>query len=332
MLHRPTLLPALKLICLAALIILAIVPGARAERFKGPYPYKVAATTGMVADIVRNVAGNRASVEQIIGAGVDPHQYTPARGDIAILARSDVIFYSGLMLEGRMSDVLVKISRSRPVYAVTELIPEDYVLAKSSGHPDPHVWMDVQGWSLAAQAVGESLAEFDPLHAAEYRQQAKEYRERLEALDAYAAKVLATIPKDQRAMITAHDAFQYMGRAYGLEVLGIQGISTESEAGLKRINELVDLIVERDVPAIFVETSVSDKNVRALIEGAASRGHRVVIGGELFSDAMGEAGTYEGTYIGMIDHNATTIARALGGEAPAGGMQGKLAAASKGKD
>ncbi|MGF1451019.1 MAG: metal ABC transporter solute-binding protein, Zn/Mn family, partial [Opitutales bacterium] len=165
----------------------------------------------------------------------------------------------------------------------------------------------------------------DPEHGDGYLERAVAFEEKLDALDAYAERVLGTIPKAQRILVTAHDAFGYLGRAYDLEVRGIQGLSTESEAGLRDIEELVDLLVERKIPAVFVETSVSDRNVKALLEGAADRGHEVRIGGELFSDAMGPAGTYEGTYIGMIDHNVTTIARALGGSAPVGGMQRKLA-------
>jgi manganese/zinc/iron transport system substrate-binding protein len=177
----------------------------------------------------------------------------------------------------------------------------------------------------AVGVVGEALAGFDPEHADGYRERAAAYTTRLEALDAYARQVLGSIPEGQRVLVTAHDAFNYMARAYGLEVRGVQGISTESEAGVKDIEDLVGFLVERRIPAVFVETSVSDKNVRALVEGARARGHQVVVGGQLFSDAMGTAGTYEGTYIGMIDHNVTTITRALGGEAPEHGFQGKLA-------
>jgi manganese/zinc/iron transport system substrate-binding protein len=192
------------------------------------------------------------------------------------------------------------------------------------GHYDPHVWMDVSAWMKAVEVVARSLGEFDPAHAADYTANAEALNKRLAELDAYARKVIGSIPREQRILVTAHDAFNYFGRKYGIEVRGIQGISTESEAGLQDINRLVDLIVAKKLPAVFVETSVSDKNVRSLVEGAASKGWTVRIGGSLFSDAMGAPGTYEGTYIGMIDHNVTTIARALGGEAPARGMSGGL--------
>jgi manganese/zinc/iron transport system substrate-binding protein len=295
------------------------------KTFNGDYPIRTGATVGMVADIVREVAGDRAKVTNIIGSGVDPHVYSPTRSDVAVLLKSDIIFYSGLLLEGQMTDILAKISLKRPVYAVTELLSDDYLLRDAqTGHHDPHVWMDVQGWSKAVEVVSNAFTEFDPAGAAGYRKNADAYLSRLERLDEYARTAINSIPENQRVLLTAHDAFNYMGRAYGIEVKGIQGISTESEAGLKDINRLVDLLVNRRIPAVFVETSVSDKNVKALIEGAAARGHRVIIGGSLFSDAMGPPGTYEGTYEGMIDHNITVIAMALGGKVPAKGMQDKL--------
>jgi manganese/zinc/iron transport system substrate-binding protein len=310
-------------------VLLATFPlwntDAQGSTFNKKYPMKVGTTVGMVADIVRQVAGDKAEVTNIIGAGIDPHVYNPTRGDVATLIKSDIIFYSGLLLEGQMADVLVKVSRKRPVHAVTELLEKQYLIHdEETNHSDPHVWMDVQGWMKAVEVVAAALTEFDPPNAGLYGQNAAAYLKRLEQLDQYAKKAFATIPESQRILVTAHDAFKYMSRAYGLEVMGIQGISTESEAGLKDINHIVDLLVDRKVPSVFVESSVSDKNVKALIEGASARGHQVAIGGELFSDAMGPPGTYEGTYMGMIDHNATTIVRALGGEAPEKGMQGKL--------
>lgn len=292
------------------------------------YPYKVTTTVGMITDIVKNVAGDKAAVNGIIGEGVDPHLYKPTRNDVAALQQADIIFYSGLMLEGKMADTLIKVSRAgKPVYAVTELVDEKYLLEpkEMQGHYDPHLWMDVSAWSKGVEAVAKALGEFDPPNAELYRRNAEQYAAELRKLDEYAKKIIASIPEKSRVLITAHDAFNYFGRAYNLEVLGIQGLSTESEAGLQRINELVDMIVRRDIKAVFVESSVSDRNIRALIDGAQAQGKEVKIGGTLFSDAMGAPGTYEGTYIGMIDHNVTTVARALGGQVPPGGMQGKLA-------
>lgn len=282
--------------------------------------YRIVCTVGMIADVVRNVAGEYAEVESIMGEGIDPHIYKPTRDDVIRLSQADVVFYNGLLLEGKMTDVLVRISANgQPVRAVTEAIlhETDYLLKKDndSGHTDPHVWMDVSGWMRAIPVIVETLSAHDPSNAEHYRAHASAYAEHLKDLNAYVVEVMATIPESQRVLVTAHDAFQYLRRAYDLEVRGVQGLSTESEAGLHDLEDLVDFIVERKIPAVFIESSVSDKNIKALIEGAKARGHKVIIGGELFSDSMGPSGTYEGTYIGMIDHNATTIANALGGKA-----------------
>jgi len=291
--------------------------------------YTVVCTVGMITDIVRNITGDYAQVEGIIGEGVDPHLYKPTRSDVVKLSTADVVFYNGLLLEGKMTDVLVRVaSTGKPVRAVTEAILEDsdYLMEFDDGteHTDPHVWMDVRGWMQAVPVVVETLSSFDAAHADIYAANASAYTKQLEALDAYAQQSIASIPESQRVLVTAHDAFNYLGRATGLTVRGIQGVSTESEAGVYDLENLVNYIVEQQIPAVFVETSVADKNVRALVEGANARGHAVRIGGALFSDAMGQAGTYEGTYIGMIDSNITTITRALGGEAPELGMQAKL--------
>lgn len=286
-----------------------------------------AATIAMIGDVVRNVAGESLEVRTLIGPGVDPHLYKPTARDVKELQAADLIFYNGLSLEGKMTDVLVRVGRGgKPVHAVTETIlaEPEYLLDDGSEHYDPHVWMDVGGWMKATGVIADALVSFDPEHEGDYRASAEAYLAELEELDDYARRCLATIPEGQRVLVTAHDAFGYLARAYNLEVRGIQGISTESEAGLRDINELVSYLVEQRIPAVFVETSVSEKYVRALVEGARAQGHEVRIGGELFSDAMGEAGTYEGTYIGMIDHNVTTITRALGGEAPERGLHGKL--------
>ena len=288
--------------------------------------YTVTTTTGMVTDIVRQVCGDKASVEGIIGEGVDPHLYKPTRADLNALAHADLVFYSGLVLEGKMTDVLEKMSEKKPVIAVTESVDKNYLLLppEFAGHPDPHLWMDVGGWMKAVEVVSQTLSDYDKPNAQFYQSNAESYLAQLKALEEYAKTSIATIPEQSRVLVTAHDAFNYMGRAYGIEVVGIQGISTESEAGLNDLNRLVDMLVEKNVTAVFVETSVADKNVKALIEGARAQGLEVKIGGTLFSDAMGAPGTYEGTYIGMIDHNVTTIVNALGGNAPEKGLNGKL--------
>lgn len=290
-------------------------------------PYTIVATVGMVRNIAQEVAGDKAIVKGIIGTGVDPHLYRPTRNDVAALMGADVILYSGLLLEGRMVDTLVQMARSKPVYAVTELLEESYLLELpgAEGHHDPHVWMDVGAWMQAVRAVAKALGEYDPDNREAYTANAERYLLEMEKLHAYAKTAIQSIPERSRVLITAHDAFNYFGRAYGIDVRGIQGISTESEAGLEDIRRLVDTLVDRNVRAVFVESSVPDKNVRSLVEGAQARGHAVAVGGELFSDAMGAEGTYEGTYIGMLDHNVTLVARALGGDAPERGFNGRLA-------
>jgi len=302
-------------------------PGGSANsEFSGELPIAAIATVGMVADIVRNVGGDHVEVTQICGSGVDPHLYKATRDDVATIMEGDIVFYCGLMLEGKMSDTLIKVARSKPVIAVTEVIDESQLLEPEdfAGHYDPHVWMDVSAWSKCVDAVAKALAEFDPPRADDYRANAKEYNKALARLHQYGLDAIGSIPESGRVLVTSHDAFNYMGRAYGLNVQGVQGISTESEAGLQRVNELVDMLVSKNVKAVFVESSVSRKSIDALVEGAKSKGHDVVVGGELFSDAMGERGTYEGTYVGMLDHNITLVTRALGGNAPPRGFQDKL--------
>ena len=244
-----------------------------------------------------------------------------------LLQEANVVFYSGLKLEGRMQDALEQVNRAgRPVIAVTSKLEPSYLRSppEFEGHHDPHVWMDVAAWSQCVDVVVETLSKIDPEHADEYQQNGKNYQAELAKLDEYVRTVIESVPASQRVLVTAHDAFGYFGRAYGIDVRSVQGVTTESEAGVHDVNRLVDFLVERRLPAIFVESSVNEKNIRAVIEGTDSRNVKVQIGGELFSDAMGAEGTYEGTYIGMLDHNATSIARALGGSAPDKGFQGRL--------
>jgi manganese/zinc/iron transport system substrate-binding protein len=289
--------------------------------------WRIVTTTGMVTDIVREVAGPRAEVTALMGAGVDPHLYKPTRNDMRRLLDADAVFYSGLVLEGRMTDTFTQLAtQGKRVMPVTAGLDETKLREppEFAGHYDPHVWMDVPLWSGCVATVADELAKLDPDHADEYRQRAETYRARFAELDEYVAKVIGSIPESQRVLVTAHDAFGYFGQRYGLEVRSVQGVTTESEAGVQDVNRLVEFLVERKLPAIFVESSVNSKNITAVIEGCEARGVTVAIGAELYSDALGEAGTYEGTYLGMIDANATRIARALGGSPPAGGWQGKL--------
>jgi len=284
---------------------------------------QIVTTVGMLTDIVREVVGDRGEVIGLLSEGVDPHLYKPTREDVKRLTEADVIFYGGLMLEGRMEDSLARLKSGKPVVGVAESL-DPMVLRKPpefDGHFDPHVWMDVKLWSQCVDTVTKTMRDFDPDHATDFSSRAEAYQQKLVKLDEYVRTSLQSIPEQQRVLVTAHDAFGYFARAYGMEVKSVQGISTESEAGVADVNLLVDFLVEHKIGAIFVESSVSDKSLKAVIEGAGKRDWTVKIGGKVFSDAMGEAGTYEGTYIGMIDHNATTITRALGGQAPEGGFR-----------
>lgn len=286
----------------------------------------VVATTGMIADAVRRVGGDAVTVRALMGPGVDPHGYRQTRSDIVAMTRADLTLWHGLFLEAQMERFFEELGGKRSVVAVADALDKDRLLehADYDGRYDPHVWMAPDIWSDVVTEIADALSDARPDMAEQFAANAATYREEIAALAAYAGDAVAQVPEETRVLVTAHDAFSYFGRAYGFEVIGIQGISTNSEAGLNRISELVDVLVERKIGAVFVETSVSDRNMRALIEGAAAQGHEVVIGGSLYSDAMGQEGTYEGTYIGMIDHNVTTIARALGADLAPGGMSGQL--------
>ena len=286
----------------------------------------IVATTGMIADAAREVGGDLVNVQALMGSGVDPHGYRQTRSDIVAMTRADLVLWHGLYLEAQMERFFEDLGGRRTVVAVAEALPKESLLSHPSynGRYDPHVWMDPTTWQGVVNEVAAALTAARSEHAQLFAQNAEQYLAKLSELAAYAADTLTKVPQDQRVLVTAHDAFGYFGRAFGFEVIGIQGISTASEAGLNRISELVDELVTRKIRAVFVETSVSDRNRRALIEGAAARGHEVRIGGSLYSDAMGSEGTYEGTYVGMIDHNVTTIATALGAGVPPEGMQGKL--------
>jgi manganese/zinc/iron transport system substrate-binding protein len=276
----------------------------------------VVTTVGMIKDAAENVGGDHVRVTGLMGPGVDPHLYKASEGDVRRLYRADVIFYGGLHLEARMAEVLAEMGERTRSVAVSEAIPTDSLKAppEFQGAYDPHVWFDVRLWMMTVPRITEALAEADPAHAAEYRANAARYLAELEALDRYVRAQAARVPEEKRVLVTAHDAFNYFGRAYGFQVRGLQGISTASEAGTADVQELAAFIAERRIPAVFVESSIPRRNVEAVQEAVAARGWRVRIGGQLFSDAMGSAGTPEGTYVGMVRHNIDTIVSALLGE------------------
>jgi manganese/zinc/iron transport system substrate-binding protein len=296
--------------------VLAVTAGckeASAPAPRGDGKLQVVATTGMVGDAARHVGGDRAEVVALMGPGVDPHLYKASEGDVARLTAADLILYNGLHLEGKMGDVLVKLARSRVVVAVSETAPVEQLREPPEflGQYDPHLWFDVRLWSSTLDAIAAAYAEVDPENAAEYRANAEAYRKELLELDAWVEGRIAEIPADRRVLVTAHDAFGYFGRRYGVEVVGLQGISTLAEAGLGDVQRVVDLVVSRRVKAIFVESSVPRRSIEAVQAAAEERGHAVAIGGQLFSDAMGPAGSPEGTYAGMVRHNVNTLVEAL---------------------
>ncbi|KAB2333607.1 metal ABC transporter solute-binding protein, Zn/Mn family [Bacillus mesophilum] len=273
----------------------------------------VTTTIGQIADGVKNIGGDKVEVISLMGPGTDPHLYKATQGDIAKLEEADIIFYNGLHLEGKILEVFEKMNADKPTYAIAENVSEGELLedAEDRSAADPHVWFDIDLWKQALKKVEEGLIEADPDNQAFYKENAQKYYAELDDLKEFAAKEMSSIPEDQRVLVTAHDAFGYFGNAYDMEVMGLQGISTESEYGLGDVQTLVDTLTDREIKAVFVESSISEKSINAVIEGAKDKGHTVMIGGELYSDAMGEEGTEEGTYIGMYRHNVETIADAL---------------------
>ncbi|MFM8413465.1 MAG: metal ABC transporter solute-binding protein, Zn/Mn family [Planctomycetota bacterium] len=280
---------------------------------------RVVATTTIVADLVRQVAGDRVHVDCLLAAGIDPHSYKATPRDAERLLEADLVVASGLHLEGRLAALLERLGERVPLLAVADRLPKSQLLEADAGIPDPHVWFDAGLWSLAPAEVARALAGIDPAGGEHYRARAEAYSARLTSLDAVIRKRIASIPEPRRVLVTAHDAFRYFGRAYGIEVVGVQGTNTTAEAGLGDINRLVALVVDRKIPAVFVETSVADRNVAALVEGAAARGQPLVLGGRLYSDSLGGPGTDAATLEGALLANVETIVVALvpGGEEPA---------------
>lgn len=278
---------------------------------------RVVTTTGMITDLAENIGGERVRVIGLMGPGVDPHLYKASEGDVLRLVSADVVFYNGLHLEGRMTKVFERMRGRVHTAAVTSGIPPERLLAweEGEGGNDPHVWFDVTLWMNAAETVRDTLAEVDPEHASVYRDNAERYLTQLADLDRYVRRRAAEVPPEQRVLITAHDAFHYFGQAYGFEVQGLQGISTAAEAGIEDVQNLAKEIANRRIRAVFVESSVPRRRVEALQEAVRARGFRVEVGGELFSDALGNRGTEEGTYDGMVRHNIDTIVNALTGRA-----------------
>ncbi len=278
---------------------------------------RVVATTGQIGDAVEQIAGDTIELSTLLGPGIDPHLYVPTEGDVSRFSNADVIFYNGINLEAQMVRVLDQMaSRGKTVVSIGDSMPEEKLLRWSLDDSkvfDPHVWNDPVLWSTGVELIRDTLVEASPDNASTFEANAQAYLDEIADTHAYVLQAIGSIPADSRTMVTAHDAFGYFARTYDIEVLGLQGISTESEVSTADVRAMVDQIVARKIPSLFTETSVSSKTMESLIEAAAAQGHTIAIGGELFSDALGEAGTDAATYTGMLRHNAKTISEALGG-------------------
>ncbi len=274
---------------------------------------RVTTTANFITDLAREIGGDRVEVTGLMGPGVDPHLYKASAGDVASLREADIIFYGGLELEGRMTDLLDELGETRPTVAVTRGMPESDLRRPSEfeGKYDPHVWFDVPLWQYAVDEVAEAYMERDPAHAAGYRARADAYAKELRGLDRQVRELLSDVPERSRVLITSHDAFGYFGEAYGFDVVAIQGVSTQTEATTADIERVAGIIAERDVKAVFVESAVSRQTIDAVLAAARRRGQEARVGGELFADAAGDEGTPEGTYAGMVRHNAELIAAGL---------------------
>ncbi len=268
---------------------------------------QVVTTIAQIGEPMQIIGGNRVEVTSLMGPGVDPHLYQATQGDITTLQNADIIFYNGLHLEGNLGEIFDKLNETKPVFAIGDSIDESRLLKDEEGAIDPHIWFDLEIWEDALESATENLKEFSPDDASYFEENKQDYFSKIDELKAEAIEKMASIPVEQRILVTAHDAFGYFGRMYDIEVVGLQGLSTEDEVGISDIQSTVDLLHEKKVPSVFVESSINQNSIKAVIEGAAKKGMDVSLGGELFSDAMGQAGTEEGTYLGMYRHNVKTV-------------------------
>lgn len=316
--------------CVAQLAVVAIAVtlsagcqprnvGVGRPAFEGTPPLKIVCTTQQVADAVSHIAGSHAEVEALMGPGVDPHIYKAKPSDLLKLQEADMVFYNGLHLEGQVANALERLGERKPVVPFAGKLEENndarlITPPNTVGVYDPHLWNDVRLWADCVDYAAERLCEFDGERAEDYRANAKAYREELEQLDDEVRTAIESIPADRRLLVTAHDAFGYFSKAYGIETIGLKGISTEDEADFAHLDQVREILVERQVPAVFVESSTSPRLVNKLIEECAAAGHQVHVGHELYSDAMGPADSGAETYTGMVRANVSTIVEGLKGE------------------
>ncbi|MBH5319197.1 zinc ABC transporter substrate-binding protein [Paenibacillus sp. GSMTC-2017] len=305
----------LALVFLTMTIIVLSACGNGANQSGQSGKLKITTTTGMIADAVKQVGGEYVEVTGLMGAGIDPHLYKASQGDVKKLDRADIIFYNGLHLEGKMGEIFERLEKSKPVVAISSKLEESQLQSGSAATGgathDPHIWFNVKLWMTSVEVIRDTLVEKDSANAEHYKANAAAYLVELQKLDVYAKEQIAIIPEKNRILVTAHDAFGYFGKAYGMTVTGLQGMNTMSEYGSKDVSKLRDYLVENEIKAVFIESSVSPKSIESVIEGAKKLGHNVTIGGQLYSDAMGDEGTPDGTYIGMVKHNIDTIVKSL---------------------
>ena len=274
---------------------------------------KVVTTTTMLTDLVSEIGGEHVPLQGLMGAGVDPHLYKASEGDVSKLYEADIIFYSGLHLEGKLVDIFEKMEGQKNTVSLGDKLPKQELISSEyfASNYDPHVWFNIQFFKQFAQIVTDELSKADPENAESYSQNNQDYQKKLDALESEVKAIIATLPPEKRILVTAHDAFNYFGKAYDFQVVGLQGISTATEAGVKDVQNLSEFIIQNNIKAIFVESSVPRRTIEALQQAVLSKNHEVEIGGALYSDALGDPGTEEGTYIGMFKYNVNTIVNAL---------------------
>ena len=297
---------------IAIVIVLGLTACKNKEEDSGKL--KVVTTTTMITDLVTNIGGDLIEIDGLMGAGVDPHLYKASEGDVSKLYNADIIFYNGLHLEGKLVEVFEKMeNQNKEQIPLAEVLPKDELIGSEyfASNYDPHVWFDISYFKQFAEKASDVLKKADPDNAAAYEWNKKVYIEKLEELETEIKATIETLPREKRILVTAHDAFNYFGKAYDFEVVGLQGLSTATEAGVQDVQRLSDFIIEKNVKAIFVESSVPRRTIEALQESVLSKGAEVVIGGSLYSDALGDAGTVEGTYLGMFKYNVRTIVTEL---------------------
>jgi manganese/zinc/iron transport system substrate-binding protein len=301
-----------------ALALVALIALAAGAARANDAPVRVVATVGMIGDVAAELAAGCADVATLMGPGIDPHLYQATAGDVRDLGRADLILYAGLTLEGQLGEVLARFSERTPTLAVAEeaVGPAERIRTSSAYGVDPHVWMDASLWAGTVPVVADALADVAPACASGVRARAAETEAALLALDGWIEAAVATVPEDRRVLVTAHDAFAYYGRAYGVQVAGIQGVSTEAEPSIADIRATARTIADAGVPAVFIETTINPRTIQAVLDAAADLGHEATLGGSLYSDAMGEPGTPEGSYVGMLRANTVAIVTALGGAVP----------------